>query len=106
MTRLCSALALLIFTGTGCATTATPKVEAPPPPAKNQPLEASIQRALSSTSPATLYNEPTAPREPLDLDGLRFVGMDNGPVPDFSIESHDGTPLKSEDLVGREPEVV
>ncbi|HEU5075445.1 MAG TPA: TlpA disulfide reductase family protein, partial [Polyangiaceae bacterium] len=68
--------------------------------------EASIERALSLTSPATLYNEPTAPREPLDMDGLRFVGMDDGPVPDFSIESHDGRRLKSEELVGREPFVV
>jgi len=109
VTRLCSALALLIFTGTGCASTATPTVQAPETrthAAKNPNLEASIERALSLQRPATLYNEPTAPRESLDLDGLRFVGMDNGPVPDFSVESFDGRQLKSEDLVGREPFVV
>jgi len=106
VTRLCSALALLIFSSTGCASTATPQVEAPVARTKNQNLEASIERALSLTSPATLYNEPTAPREPLDLDGLRFVGMDNGPVPEFSVESHDGRQLRSADLVGHEPFVV
>lgn len=90
----------------GCASTATQKAQVPPARIKNQNLEASIQRALSLTSPATLYNEPTAPREPLDLDGLRFVGMDDGPVPDFSVEAQDGRQLKSVDLVGREPFVV
>ncbi|HEY6727527.1 MAG TPA: TlpA disulfide reductase family protein [Polyangiaceae bacterium] len=105
MTRLRSALTLLIFGSTGCASTAAPTIEAPTA-RKNQNLEASIERALSLTSPATLYNEPTAPRESLDLDGLRFVGMDNGPVPEFSVESHDGKQLRSVDLVGHEPFVV
>ena len=106
MTRLCPALTFLIFGCIGCAATATPQAAVPETPAKTAKLEASLERALSLNSPATLYNEPTAPREALDLDGVRFVGMDNGPVPDFSIESYDGTLLKSEDLVGREPFVV
>lgn len=69
-------------------------------------MEASLQRALSLSTPATLYNEPTKPREPFDLDGVRFVGMDNGPVPDFSVQSYDGNVLNSGDLVGHEPFVV
>lgn len=32
--------------------------------------------------------------------------MDNGPVPDFSVQSYDGTALSSDNLVGREPFVV
>lgn len=90
----------------GCATTATPQVEAPAAHSKKQNLETSLERALSLTSPAALYNEPTAPRESLDLAGLRFVGMDNGPVPEFSVESQDGKQLRSEDLVGHEAFVV
>lgn len=37
---------------------------------------------------------------------LRFVGMDHGPVPDFNLESVDGTELDSAELIGREPFVV
>jgi thiol-disulfide isomerase/thioredoxin len=32
--------------------------------------------------------------------------MDDGPVPEFSVESHDGTGFDSRDLVGQEPFVV
>src|SRR3546814_3170142 len=38
----------------------------------------SLQRALSPSTPATLYNEPTKPRESFDLDGVKFVGMEIG----------------------------
>jgi thiol-disulfide isomerase/thioredoxin len=69
-------------------------------------LEASIARALDTSRPAFLYNEPTLPRESFDLEGVRFVGMDNGPVPDFSVESYDGTAFESDGLVGQEPFIV
>ena len=106
MTRLGPALTFLIFGGMGCAATGTPRATVPETAPKTAKLEASLEQALSLSGPATLYNEPTEPREALDLDGVRFVGMDNGPVPDFSVESYDGTLLKSEDLVGQEPFVV
>ena len=61
---------------------------------------------LDRSRPALLYNEPTLPRESFDLEGVRFVGMDNGPVPDFSVESYDGTAFESDELVGQEPFIV
>ena len=45
----------------------------------------------------------------LELDSmrkLRFVGMDEGPVPDFELRAADGTRLESEALVGHEAFVV
>lgn len=71
-------------------------------------VEASTQRALDAKSPAPahLYNEPTRPRETVDLSSLRFVGMDDGPVPDFSLTTSDGYKLDSTDFIGEEPFVV
>jgi len=99
-------LAMMLLAGVGCAGTPEPKS----PPAKvSKPaanLEASIERALDLSRPALLYNEPTAPREVLDTEGLRFVGMDDGPVPEFSVETQDGILLDSRNLVGDEPFIV
>jgi thiol-disulfide isomerase/thioredoxin len=71
-------------------------------------VEASTQRALDARSPAPamLFNEPTRPRETLDVNNLRFVGMDDGPVPDFSLTTYDGNLLKSEEFMGEEAFVV
>ncbi len=100
-------LALALGLGTACAATPAPKNPPQSDSPKTLKLEASVERALDiSRSLPVLYNEPTAPREPLDLEGLRFVGMDDGPVPEFSVRSFDGAELDSSELVGREPFVV
>jgi peroxiredoxin len=48
-------------------------------------------------APTTQYLDP---RAPTDLSNLRFVGMDDGPVPDFSLESVQGGHYDSKQLVG------
>ena len=40
------------------------------------------------------------------LQNLRLVGMDEGPVPDFDLESADGTEFDSSKLIGHQPFVV
>lgn len=44
--------------------------------------------------------------DPQKLKGLRFVGMDNGPVPRFDVRSSDGRRFDSARLVGHQPFVV
>lgn len=52
-----------------------------------------------SSSPAQLY--PIVPSvEPIDLEEIRFVGMDDGPVPEFRLRSVDGQVFDSTTLVG------
>lgn len=40
------------------------------------------------------------------MRNLRLVGMDEGPVPDFALESVDGTEFDSAELIGHQPFVV
>lgn len=42
----------------------------------------------------------------LDLKHLRFVGMDDGPVPEFRLRAVTGHWFDSHDLVGEEPFIV
>jgi peroxiredoxin len=42
----------------------------------------------------------------LDLDRLRFVGMDDGPVPEFRVSTLRGDVIDSGQLVGEEPFLV
>jgi thiol-disulfide isomerase/thioredoxin len=97
---------LSILSGVGCAATPAPQNATTVATSETAHLEASLERALLLKSPATLYHEPNEPREEFDLDGIRFVGADSGPVPEFSVQSQDGTTLDSRDLVGVEPFVV
>lgn len=60
-----------------------------------------------STAPTnTVALERELRRELDSLRQLRFVGMDDGPVPDFELRAKDGTRLNSRDFLGREPFVV
>jgi peroxiredoxin len=54
----------------------------------------------SPENPAELYPMLPAPAEPIDLEDIRFVGMDDGPVPEFRIKASDGRTFDSEQLVG------
>lgn len=73
----------------GCSGDRTPAARTPPTgPTSTVALERELRRELDS------------------LRQLRFVGMDDGPVPDFELRAADGTRLNSRDLLGREPFVV
>jgi len=104
VTRLYSLLAPLLAT-LACSSTPAPTAPAPAR-AKAANLEASIERALHKSRPVVIQVDPTLPRESFDLEGVKFVGTDNGPVPDFSVESYDGTVFESEQLVGQEPFIM
>lgn len=54
----------------------------------------------ASKGPAELYPMLPEVAEPIDLDEIRFVGMDDGPVPEFRLKSVDGRHFDSRDLVG------
>src|SRR5262245_4865033 len=57
--------------------------------------------------PETLRAEAESMATELEaLQNLRLVGMDDGPVPDFDIESADGTEFDSSKLIGHQPFVV
>ncbi|MEZ4220704.1 MAG: redoxin family protein [Polyangiaceae bacterium] len=58
-----------------------------------------------SSEPLSLYN-PVPVVASVDLDQLRFVGMDDGPVPDFSVRTPDGKRFESANLVGDRAFVV
>lgn len=92
----------------GCVTTQPEAKGAAKARVVHSNVEASTQRALDAKNPAPayLYHEPTRPREKLDLSNLRFVGMDDGPVPEFSLTTYDGDKLESTDFMGEEPFVV
>jgi thiol-disulfide isomerase/thioredoxin len=54
----------------------------------------------SAQSPLELYPSLAEAAEPIDLDDIRFVGMDDGPVPEFQLKSVDGRSYHSDQLVG------
>jgi thiol-disulfide isomerase/thioredoxin len=58
-----------------------------------------------SESPPLLY-QPTPIAATVNLDELRFVGMDDGPVPDFRLRLVGGKVVESEELVGERAFVV
>ncbi len=86
--------------GLGCAGTGTKE----PASATQARKQAVVQQAkelelmLDSNQEAALGLS--------DLSTLRFVGMDDGPVPKFNVVTSEGKRLYSEDLVGEEPFVV
>lgn len=51
-------------------------------------------------TPAALYPILPGAAEPINLDEIRFVGMDDGPVPEFKLKSVDGQTFDSDSLVG------
>ena len=72
----------------------------------SQPAGARTQAAPPrALSPAQLYQDAPQ-RVQINLDDLRFVGMDDGPVPDFDLRSIDGQRFRSNDLVGEQAFVV
>jgi hypothetical protein len=52
------------------------------------------------SNPAQLYPVMRAVTETIDPSELRFVGMDDGPVPEFRLKAIDGRTFDSEELVG------
>lgn len=65
------------------------------------------QSRHASSEPARLYLEPGEESGQIkSLDDLRFVGMDDGPVPDFRLRATNGRWLDSRELVGERPFVV
>lgn len=57
--------------------------------------------ATRRDAPIDLYAEVTRrPAQSIDPSDLRFVGMDDGPVPDFWLRTSDGTTFDSGVLVG------
>lgn len=82
----------------------------PPAPAKTAARQ---HHAARATSPADLYLSHTqvdalekAQKSIGDLCSLRFVGMDDGQVPDFLLRAADGHVFDSQALVGKRPFVV
>jgi len=74
--------------------------------ASSQPARTRTQAAAPrALPPARLYQETLQPVQ-VNLDELRFVGMDDGPVPDFDLRSIDGQRFRSNDLVGEQAFVV
>ena len=73
-----------------------------------KPPESSARRATRSKPPApSLYLEPEATLSTqFDIRDLRFVGMDDGPVPEFQLRTEQGRPLDSRRLVGERAFVV
>lgn len=87
--RVVSALALTLFvTGCGGSETRAPK---------------SAVCAPSLSPPARLYLDDP---KPVDLDDLQFVGLEDGPVPDFELRTPRGRLLRSDQLVGERPFLV
>lgn len=103
------ALALLVVASCGTARqrgSTTPRVATAasrPPPAPS---------AHSTPPPLQLYFASDADDSgsgQIDLEklrGMRFVGMDNGPVPAFRVSSTDGQSFDSTAMVGNRPFVI
>jgi thiol-disulfide isomerase/thioredoxin len=65
------------------------------------------ERAARPPPPAALYLEPEQSfSAKLNLDDLRFVGMDDGPVPDFKLRADNGQWFDSQQLVGEQAFMV
>jgi thiol-disulfide isomerase/thioredoxin len=64
-------------------------------------------RARAEPPPASLYLEPEQTLSAqFNVRDLRFIGMDDGPVPDFQLRTEQGRPLSSRQLVGEQAFVV
>lgn len=74
----------------------------------SKPPETSARRAPRAKAPAArLYLEPEETLSTqFDVHDLRFVGMDDGPVPEFQLRTEQGRPLDSRQLVGERAFVV
>ncbi len=73
-----------------------------------KPPESSTRTAARSKPPApSLYLEPEETLSTqFDIRDLRFVGMDDGPVPEFQLRTEQGRALDSRQLVGERAFVV
>jgi peroxiredoxin len=60
----------------------------------------SARAKQAGQSPLELYSPAADAAEPIDLAEIRFVGMDDGPVPEFQLKSIDGRSFDSAELVG------
>jgi len=77
------------------------------PPAKTTTKEANSSKAAAGKAAGNPFDLERELRSELDnLRKLRFVGMDEGPVPDFELRTSSGVELDSAKLVGHEPFVV
>jgi peroxiredoxin len=64
---------------------------------------ASTPTTASKPKPASSANGPGKPLEKIDLFSLRFVGMDDGPVPDFQLRTTEKQIVDSQSLIGARP---
>jgi len=91
-----------LLLGAACACgggAASPRV------ASSSPAEATAPNVLPD--PALLEIEAERMRAELEaVQNLRFVGMDEGPVPDFDVRTMNGIEFDSSLLVGKQPFVV
>lgn len=77
------------------------------------PCAVASASAPTPEPPAKLYFDPESSPDPAaqgidlrKLRGLRFVGMDNGPVPKFDVRATDGRRIDSASLVGNRAFIV
>jgi hypothetical protein len=64
---------------------------------------ASGSRTTSSSTGKPAANAPGKPVEKIDLFSLRFVGMDDGPVPEFQLRTTEKQIVDSQSLIGARP---
>jgi hypothetical protein len=64
-----------------------------------------LGREMDASKPQRLLREPLSPPV-VDLEDLRVIGRDSGPVPEFELTLADGDVLRSEDWVGKRPFVI
>ncbi len=60
---------------------------------------------MDAEKPQRLLREPLSPPV-VDLENLRVVGMDSGPVPEFELTLADGEVMRSDEWVGKRPFVI
>src|SRR5688572_4916723 len=66
-----------------------------------KPTQATAAAPAAALDPQALLSIERDIRAELDeIRNLRFVGMDDGPVPDFDVRTADGSGLSSKSLVG------
>jgi len=90
------AICLLFLTLVGCSGATRPADSAVRKPERP---------ALDATLALYLEPEPITPTR-ITLDDIRFVGMDDGPVPDFRLRAVSGQWFDSRQLVGERAFVV